>query len=155
MFQDALAKGLFPSMRKLAETLGVSSGNMTNAIKLAELPPHVVGAFGSPLDLQFRWALPLQECLARDPKGMAQRAERLASLGGKPSARQVFEALIGVEATRAPALKQIKVGRRVAGTFQRDAKGGVVLRLVPGALGQEQEKAFLAHLQALVEEAGK
>jgi ParB family chromosome partitioning protein len=150
MFQDALAKGLFPSMRKLAEALGVSSGNMTNAMKLAELPIEVVAAFSSPLDLQFRWALPLQEAVEKDREGVLTRAVALRDAGQKRAPRHVFEVLTGRDDGGAQAAtKQIRFGRRVAGTFSRDAKNGVVLKLAPDVLSLGQEKLLLEYLQTL------
>jgi ParB family chromosome partitioning protein len=149
MFQDALAKGLFPSMRKLAEALGVSSGNMTNAMKLAELPMEVVQAFGSPLDLQFRWALPLQEAVEKDRDGVLTRAAALRDAGQKGTPRHIFEVLTGRDGGAQTTAKQIRFGRRVAGTFSRDAKNGVVLKLAPDVLSVEQERLLLDYLQTL------
>mgnify|MGYP000087107644 CR=1 FL=1 len=38
MYDDALTQGLFPSLRRLADALGISSGNVAVARKLAHLP---------------------------------------------------------------------------------------------------------------------
>ena len=82
MYDEALRQGLYPSLRRLADSLGVNLSDASRAVQLAKLPPEMVGAFASPLDLQVRWAKPLADALQRDPDGGA--AAR-ATAGGQPA----------------------------------------------------------------------
>jgi ParB family chromosome partitioning protein len=56
MYAKALDDGLFPSAKKLAEAVGIDLSQLGKALSLARLPQDVLGAFQSPLDLQYRWA---------------------------------------------------------------------------------------------------
>ena len=55
MYRRALSLGLFPSMRKLAEEIGVPVSQVSRAHQIASLPAEILAAFTSPLDIQFRW----------------------------------------------------------------------------------------------------
>ena len=55
MYRRALSLGLFPSMRKLAEEIGVPVSQVSRAYQIASLPAEILAAFSSPLDIQFRW----------------------------------------------------------------------------------------------------
>lgn len=55
MYRRALSLGLFPSMRKLAEEIGVPVSQVSRAHQIASLPAEILAAFSSPLDIQFRW----------------------------------------------------------------------------------------------------
>jgi ParB family chromosome partitioning protein len=95
MYARALDGGLFPSLRKLAEALGVDLGNASKAVTLARLPAQVLSAFASPLDLQQRWSTHLSAVLQKDPDIVLSRARTLAQLVPKPSAGAIFKELIG------------------------------------------------------------
>jgi ParB family chromosome partitioning protein len=58
MYRKALDEGLYPSLRKLAESVKVDVSLVSKSVSLARLPEAVVAAFPSPLDIQFRWAQP-------------------------------------------------------------------------------------------------
>lgn len=95
IYLRALEAGLWPSSRKMAETLGVDLTNLGRALALAKLPEEVVGAFPSPFDLQFRWAAPLATALRQRPEEVLEVARGISELAVKPTARQVFAALVG------------------------------------------------------------
>lgn len=95
MYAKALDEGLFPSLRKMAEALGVDVGNASKAITLAKLPNIVLAAFRSPMDLQQAWATPLSDALKKDPDIVLSRAKALSKLEPKPSATNVFKDLVG------------------------------------------------------------
>lgn len=94
MYARALDEGLFPSMRKMSEALGVDQGNASKSISIARLPALVLSAFGSPLDVQQAWSTPLTQSLQRDPDLLLSRAKELALLKKKPPAAKVFGILI-------------------------------------------------------------
>jgi ParB family chromosome partitioning protein len=79
MYLRALEEGLFSSQRKLAEDLGLQSGNVSTAINIARFPKAVIEAFGSPLDIQYRWSAPLSEALKSDPELVLSRANEIAA----------------------------------------------------------------------------
>ncbi|MDO8767356.1 MAG: ParB/RepB/Spo0J family partition protein [Burkholderiaceae bacterium] len=98
MYARALDEGLFSSQRKLAEDLGLQSSNVSTAINIARLPKFVLDAFGSPLDIQYRWSAPLNDAIKVDPDMVLSRAnEVIASrvAGATISASHVYDRLIG------------------------------------------------------------
>lgn len=126
MYQDALTKGLYPSARKLFDSLGVNDSDGTRAIQLAKLPLEVVKAFPTRLDLQYRWAKPLTDAVAAKPDVVLAEAKAIADerKGGTVlSAVDVFNRLVGIEATKAVA-HLIKAGG--GKTFIRTEKGGQI-----------------------------
>jgi len=95
MYARALDEGLFPSLRKMSEALGVDVGNASKAVTLARLPELVLAAFTSPLDLQQAWSTNLSAALQKDPDAVLSRAVMLAKMAPKPPAGHVFKELIG------------------------------------------------------------
>lgn len=96
MYRRALNEQLFHSQEQLAKEIGVDPGNLSKALRLADLPETVVQAFASPLELQYRWAKSLNDALQRDPEGVLERAKELAANHGvAQSAKEVFDVLCG------------------------------------------------------------
>lgn len=95
MYARALDEGLFPSLRKMAEALGVDASNASKAIALARLPAAVLAVFPSALDLQQAWSSPLSVALQKDPDAVLSRAAALQKLSPRPAASHVFKVLIG------------------------------------------------------------
>ena len=150
MYKRALELELFPSLRKLASATGAQASNVSTALQLASLPEELIGAFGSPLSLQYRWAVPLKAALERDPDGVLAEARALARLDPRLPAKEVLDRLTGVRATSAlPAPLQFEQGGRVVGQWERDAKGNVVMRLKSGALSAAKERKLLDFLGKL------
>ena len=97
MYRKALDEGLYSSIRKLADAIGVKAPNVSVAIKIARLPSVVLDAFPSRLDIQYRWAVPLTDALDKDPDLVLNRAKsisesRSASLS---TAASVYQSLLG------------------------------------------------------------
>jgi ParB family chromosome partitioning protein len=84
--QMALRSGLFPSVRRLAESAGIDFSNAAKLLKLAELPDDIVAAFEKPTDLQVHWAGPLSKALQIDPESVLARARALGARGTVPRA---------------------------------------------------------------------
>jgi ParB family chromosome partitioning protein len=96
MYRRALNEQLFQSQEQLAKEIGVDPGNLSKALRLADLPEAVVQAFASPLDLQYRWAKSLNDALQRDPEGVIERAKELAgNRSVAQSSKEVFDILCG------------------------------------------------------------
>lgn len=114
MYKRALDEGMFSSLRKLAEELGADAGNVSRAIQLAKLPPGVLDAFVSRLDIQYRWATVLSEALKSDANGVLARAGVIATelvSGKKISASESFNRLIAKpEKPASKAFRMLKVG---------------------------------------------
>jgi ParB family chromosome partitioning protein len=120
-YRQALNEGLYPSIRKMAMSIGVDVSQAAKVIRLADLPREVIAAFPTPGAIQVNWATALGEALARDPDGMVKRAKQImrdANKAGntRPTAKQVLEALTraeGVEPSQVrPAEIQIGDQRR-------------------------------------------
>ena len=120
MYLRALEEGLFSSQRKLAEDLGLQSGNVSTAINIARFPKAVIEAFASPLDIQYRWSAPLSEALKADPELVLSRANEIVSsrsAGVKISASDVYVRLIGASAIKSRSVSHIvKLGGK--GSFR-------------------------------------
>jgi ParB family chromosome partitioning protein len=99
MYSKALNDGLFTSMRKMADVLGVNQSNISRAINLARLPAQMLAAFPSLLDLQFRWSTQLTEALEKNNAAVLEEAKKLAALPAKLNAKEVFSRLIAAAGT--------------------------------------------------------
>lgn len=152
-YRRALDGGLYPSQRKLAESLGVDVSLVSKSLSLARLPETVVGAFASPLDLQYRWAQPLAEALQRDPDGVIARATRIRG-AGLPAAR-VFATLVGLEAPvvlngSTPGARTIAGGRGRRARIDCDARGRVIVRFDAGSLDDARQAKLAKFVQDLL-----
>jgi ParB family transcriptional regulator, chromosome partitioning protein len=79
MYRRALDEGLYASLRKLAESIGVQASNVSVAVKIARLPVEVLNAFPSRLDIQYRWAAPLADALEKEPDVVLRRAKAISA----------------------------------------------------------------------------
>jgi ParB family chromosome partitioning protein len=96
MYRRALDSKLFPSMRKMAEEIGVPVSQVSKAHQIAALPSFVLEAFASPLDIQFRWGQTLADACRAHPERVAMVATELIQLkvsDKTPAALKVFELL--------------------------------------------------------------
>ena len=147
MYRRALDDGLYSSLRRLAEGLGVDVSLVSKSVSLARLPEAVVAAFQSPLDIQFRWAAPLTEAMQKDPDGTLSRARAIAETGGDLSAATILSKLVGQPEqapgrSESPALMISKAGK-VAAKLTADAKGRALVRFEAGALPESRRKALV------------
>lgn len=138
MYANALDKGLFPSNTQLAAAIGRDASDIGKALSVVRLPSAVIAAFESPIDIQFRWAKPLNEALLADPDVVIERAKNLAKNKKKRvTAKESFEILTGLlpfedqdfetPAThKSPAaMQKIKVGKqgKTGAVLSVDGKG--------------------------------
>ena len=147
MYRRALDDGLYGSLRRLAEGLGVDVSLVSKSVSLARLPEAVVAAFQSPLDIQFRWAAPLTEAMQKDPDGTLSRARAIAETRGDLSAATILSKLVGQPEpapgrSASPALMISKAGK-VAAKLTADAKGRALVRFEAGALPESRRKALV------------
>ena len=147
MYRKALDDGLYSSLRRLAESLGVDVSLVSKSVSLARLPEAVVGAFQSPLDIQFRWAAPLAEAMQKDPDGTLERARTLGGARGDLNAAGVFSKVIGLPDPvlngSTPATLTISKAGKVAGKLTADSKGRAVVRFEASAFPDSKRKALV------------
>jgi ParB family chromosome partitioning protein len=152
MYRRALDTGLYASQRKLAESIGVDLALVSKSLALARLPDAVVGAFPSPLEIQFRWAQPLSEVLQRDPEGIVARAQAIKGTKATMTARQVLDALVNAGQpvlNRSTPQAEVRIGRAGQGAvLGSDETGRSVLRFDPGVLTPGRQQALIEWLRA-------
>jgi ParB family chromosome partitioning protein len=147
MYRKALDDGLYSSLRRLAESLGVDVSLVSKSVSLARLPDAVIAAFRSPLDIQFRWAAPLTEAIQKDPDGMLARARAIAGNRGDLSPASTLARLLGQpdagpSGVETKTLTISKSGKVVA-RLSNDAKGRALVRFEAGALPDHKRKALV------------
>jgi len=117
MYARALDVGIFPSLRKLAEEIGVDVGNASKAVALARLPEPVLDCFASRLDIQFRWASELKIALEKEYDLVLARANGIKKqlVAGNPiSAQSAFDLLVGKVSPKSKMVsRKVKVGEKV------------------------------------------
>jgi ParB family chromosome partitioning protein len=104
MYRRALDRGLYPSLRALCDAIKVDPGNASKAVKIARLPAAVLDAFPSRLDIQYRWAQPLDEIVSNSSDIVIKRAQEIIEermQGRVLSSAEVYSRLT----TAAPAAK--------------------------------------------------
>ena len=89
----ALESGLFPSFRRLVETVGMDAKSASQSFALAQLPSPVISAFRSPAELRLGMASKLKAALMLNPDFVLSRAKELAASEKKMSAQKVLKAL--------------------------------------------------------------
>jgi ParB family transcriptional regulator, chromosome partitioning protein len=152
MYQRAIHEGLFPSIRKLAEALGVDHGNVSKSLALAELPRELVDAFSSPMDLQYRWAKPLRETHLANPQACIAVAKKLASMSPKPKPAVIFATLISTDAAKIrPSAKATKItaGKRAVATILQGRTGATEVHFQM-ELSDSKVKALSQFIQELM-----
>ena len=151
MYRRALDEKLYPSNRRLAETLGVSHTWVANVLRVADLPPLLVACFRSPLDIQHRHARLIGVALDHDRKGVMRRAEKLRQQARALSAAAVVVALVGDVAddsgTRSGA---VTVADRSVGRWARDKAGNLSLQLPAAELENVDQAGLLEAIARLL-----
>lgn len=145
-YAKVLDKKVFRSIRHLAERLDIDHALVSRAVQLATLPPEIVAAFPSPLDLQYRWAAPLQQAVNQHESAVLAKAKEFAALKLKPSAKEIYETLISVMPTgdAGPQVRDFSLeGKGVVASWTRDARGTATLKIKPGALTEAGERKLL------------
>ncbi|MEM5438872.1 ParB/RepB/Spo0J family partition protein [Paraburkholderia diazotrophica] len=108
-YKRALDDKLWPSQNAMAKACGLSQGNISSALLVAELPEEVVAAFPSPHDIQFQGARKLAGAVKKARDEVVQRAIELAEDPTR-TAPEVLAALLGATRPTASARKEEEVG---------------------------------------------
>jgi ParB family chromosome partitioning protein len=153
MYARALDAGLYASNRQMAASIGRDLGDIGKALALVRLPQTVIGAFRSPLDLQYRWAKPLGDAQQRDPDALLARAKALKGKSEAMAPKQIFEALVGggegVGRSNPPAEIEIKRDRKRAAVVSADGQGRTVVRF-EASLDDERRQALVKLIESFL-----
>jgi len=154
MYRQAIDGGLYSSLRKLSESLGIDLSMVSKSIALARLPAPVIAAFANPLEIQYRWAQPLSEAVQKDPDGVLARAKEIAVRADRPAAAQIVALLTGQVlngSTPSPVESiQVTKGKTKIATIDTDSKGRAVVRFEIGALPETKRKALAKLIEDLL-----
>jgi ParB family chromosome partitioning protein len=74
VFRKSLDAGLYPSDRRLAESLNTSLTEVRNCLAIARLPAEALSAFSSVLSLRAVWSRRINEAWLRNPELFHRRA---------------------------------------------------------------------------------
>ena len=147
MYRQALSDRLFGSREQLARELGIDPGNLSKALRLADLDECLLKAFTSPLDLQYRWAKPLSDALVHDRKRTLAVAKELGELpASSRSPKSVFDRLVGNNVLEVSVEQVRRDGETVADIVAEGDK--VVVKFARGALDRdaiERLKLFISN----------
>lgn len=143
MYNHALKEGLYPSLRRLAEELGVNLSDASRCCKLAQLPDVVVQAFPSPMVIQVRWAKPLADGLQSDPDGMLERARALQANRDSLAPSDIVERLLNQPAKDAKPSIPIQARGQTAASLRIGPKGRAVVEFEAGALEPARHDALV------------
>lgn len=148
-YHRALQEGLFPSARRLADAIGVDQSNLGKALRIASLPEEIVGAFGSPCDIQFRWTGALEKALEANPEEVRAAARALRAKGNERKPTEVFKALTAKVAPGSGALETSACGSTHS---VKVGKGGAAtIEIEQGVIDLERMTEFEKALDALIQ----
>ena len=155
MYQTALDKGLYPSQRKLSESIGVDISLISKSIALAKLPKTVVDAFSSPLDIQYRFAQPLRDALQRDHASVIACAQQIGSPASdrRLTAGEVFARLtrVGTDALKAAGqTRMLEAGGKRVGDWTINPAGAITLTIKAGILSSAEQAALLTTIESIL-----
>lgn len=151
MYRRALNEQLFGSQDQLARELGVDPGNLSKALRLANLPEAIVHAFSSPLDLQYRWAKALNDALQADPEGVLARAQELATNRSMAqNAKEVFEILCGTTDIQTSS-ESVVVNGKIAAKIVFDGSK-TTIQFARGAVERSRLKALALEIKEFLEQ---
>ncbi|KWW32329.1 MULTISPECIES: ParB/RepB/Spo0J family partition protein [Cupriavidus] len=142
MYNQALKEGLFSSLRRLAEELGVNLSDASRCCKLAQLPDAVVQAFPSPMVIQVRWAKPLADALQSDPDGTLDRARALQAERHTLTPAEVVERLLNQPKSAKPSIP-IHARGQAAAALKIGSKGRAVVEFEAGVLDPAKHDALV------------
>ncbi len=150
MYDDAIRQGLYPSLRRLSDSLGVNLSDASRAVQLAKLPSEVVAAFASPLDLQVRWAKPLADAMQRDPDGLLQRARALVAAPTRRNASGVLAELLGQQAAQKATETPVLIGKRKVAVLRTEPSGRLIVEFEAGAVPQNRSHELAKAIKAFL-----
>ena len=153
-YHRALEKKLFTNALELANKIGVDDSLVYKALHVVELPEEVIGAFQSPVDIQFRWVSGLRKAIASNSTAVLAAARKASSLSPRPPAKIIFSELAAAGSTRksGTAVGQTKkrsmsFGGSRRGVIKAGKGGATVLELSSGTLPPDRWDEFELRLK--------
>lgn len=150
----ALDSGLFPSLRRLAEAVGVSHTWVRKSTLVAQLPATVVQAFRSPLEIQPKHAEEIYAELERDRAGVLRRAEKLRLGSNRLAAAQTVLALLPCK-PEGHSKTPIQLAGRDIGSYSRSVRGQFVISLNEGSVARESVPLIMKALTDILASASQ
>ena len=142
-YQAALNEGFYRSERQLAEAIGVHRRWIGKCLKVARLPPAIVEAFDSPLDIKPAHAEVIQAALDENSKAVLKRAEKLRQRQGKLRVSAVVAGLLGSEVEGSGPRKMTSAAGSF-GSWRRDSAGRTIFTVDPGLVDDAKAEAIAA-----------
>ena len=130
MFRQALDMALYESARALAEDLDVDTSVVSKSLSIARLPAAVLDAFVSPLDIQYRWAGPLNDANRRDSAALVTRAQLIQIDRHKLTSVRIFQRLVSSRGSPSQATLRI-AGPKNKASIGVDARGRIAILIDP------------------------
>lgn len=155
MYRRALDRGLYPSLRALCDAIKVDPGNASKAVKIARLPAEVLDAFPSRLDIQYRWAQPLDESVTNAAETVLKRAQEIIEerKGGKSlPAAVVFDRLTAAAPAAKPKAKERTLMGKNGSARVVESNGRYQAEFPKGTLRPGQVEKLESFISSLLEE---
>ena len=123
-YKRALTEGLFTSQRRLAESLGVSHTWINICLQIATLPPDVLAAFRTPMEIQPGQATRLAAACTINRQGVVNVARQLCDQQGETrmKASDVVDRLT-VTAGQLPSASALFLAGQKVGMSERRSSG--------------------------------
>lgn len=129
-YQAAIDSGLFPSMRRLAESLGISHTWVRKALMVVQLPQPVLTAFRTPIEVQPKHAEAIHAALEVDRPAVLRKAELLRVNPHRLGPQQVVDQLTSRPSDDSRK-NEMRAGGIPIGTFKVDRSGRTTIVLDP------------------------
>lgn len=131
-------RDVYSTQEELCAANGKSKAHVSMALQIADLPPEVIAAFASPLQIQLAWGSALQDALRVNREAVLKRATALQ--GSSKPATQVFRELAGNREQRA-RVAELKVHGREVGSVSMKG-GAITVKLKKRTLEADQLHEF-------------
>jgi ParB family chromosome partitioning protein len=130
MFKSALEKMLYANARALSEALCIDAALVSKSLSIANLPTEIIQAFNSPLDIQYRWAGPLNKALRSNPTALLIKAQVIRCRNDSISSVKVFQQLVSNNLSHASIHAKIDM-KGVKAIITKDTKGRLAVLIDP------------------------
>ena len=115
----------FASQDDIARALRISSSQVSRLLKIARLPPVVVNAFESPLDIREGWGMDLSMAWEDPPRkaSLIERARAVSAMSQRPPSTEVFRQLIS------SSVRGHSIPRKSHDEVVKDERGNALFRI--------------------------
>lgn len=110
-YRQWLNAGVFAEQGDIADAVRKSKQTISRYLQVADLPVEVLAAFPRPTDVRIFWMQELLEALKASEASVLAAAKRIAAMPARPSAEDVFKALVAAAAKKAGGAKKNRTTR--------------------------------------------